>query len=232
MSVHFCIPSARPPAEANACLRKWRERGYRVAVQRDPGQADGIEADYVAERPYTGYAEAVNWLARTVLAEHPDCQIIVTGGDDIDPDPRHDPAVLEREFLEHFAGSFGVMQPVGGEPWMVDASGRGCAERVAGSPWMGREWCERANQGRGPLWPDFFHFYEDEFLQETATLLGVFWQRKDMEQFHAHWLRLGQKRPPHLDRAQTDWANAKALFDQLKAAGFPGHEPLPTLVTA
>lgn len=231
--IFFCIPSARPAAEANACLRKWHERGYGVAVQRDPGQAGEIDVDcYVYERPYAGYAEAVNWLARSVLAAEPGCQIIVTGGDDIDPDPTHDPAVLEREFLEHFGGSFGVCQPTG-DRWMIDAQGRSSEERVCCSPWMGREFCERINGGSGPIWHQYRHMFEDEEVHEVATKLGILWQRPDVCQYHHHWIRQpNPKRPSHLTEAKEDWANSKRLFDERKAAGFPGHEPLPVLVTA
>lgn len=233
MSVWYCIPSARPSAEANACLRKWRERGYAVAVQRDPGNdVSGVDADIVYRRPYAGYAESVNWLARSILAREPSCRIIVTGGDDIDPDPSHDPAVLEREFLEHFGGSFGVCQSTG-DRWMVDAQGRSSEERVCCSPWMGREFCERINGGSGPIWHQYRHMFEDEELHEVATRLGILWHRPDVCQYHHHWIRQpNPQRPPHLTEAKEDWANSKRLFDERKAAGFPGHEPLPALVTA
>lgn len=227
----YAIPSARPPAEANVCLRKWCERGYKVAVQRDLGYGIDIYADLVWERPYAGYAEAVNWLARIVLREYADCNIIVTGGDDIDPDPMHDPAVLEQEFIEHFGGTFGVWQP-SGDRWMIDDKGRSSEERVCSSPWLGREFCLRMYGGDGPLWYGWFHMFEDEELHEVATKLGVLQHRPEICQYHHHWIRGPQKqRPPHLTEAKEDWANSKRLFDERKAAGFPGHEPLPVLVT-
>lgn len=157
--------------------------------------------------------------------------------------------------------TFGVMQPTG-DRWgdhqnththtaHRDGSGRcnqcghpkdhnrhqhgAYIDRVAGSPWMGREFCLRVNQGRGPLWPEYFHMGCDEELQAVATRLGVFWQRPDLIHLHKHWGRgEGGKMvdantmPDFLKRANSleEWQRYKALFAQREAAGFPGSEPL------
>lgn len=225
MSVWYCIPSARPVAEANVCLHKWRELGYGVAVHRDPekvGEPE-VDADLVLYRPYTGYAESVNWLCKIVLKD-PSISIIVTGGDDIDPDPRRDPKELEAKFFKNFNGTFGVMQPTG-DRWMIE-NGKSSEERVCSSPWIGREFCERMYGGQGPLWPGWLHFFVDQELHEVALKLGVLRHAKDICQYHHHWMREGGKRPPHLSEARLDWSSARALFEQRAAAGFPGHEPL------
>jgi hypothetical protein len=125
------------------------------------------------------------------------------------------------------------MQPTG-DKW-GDKNGP-YIERVAGSPWMGREWCERINQGRGPLWPEYFHMGEDEELQHVAIKHGVFWQRPDLIHYHDHWgraregERLGQRdrMPQFLEKANSpeEWHKYKKLFSERLAAGFPGSDPL------
>jgi hypothetical protein len=104
-------------------------------------------------------------------------------------------------------------------------------DRVAGSPWIGREFALRANQGRGPLWPEYFHMGCDEELQTVATRLGVFWQRPDLIHLHNHWGREAgnaANMPAFLKRANSaeEWNKYKALFAERQAAGFPGSEPL------
>lgn len=249
MNVYYCIPSKRPMEEAEPILRQWRERGYRVALQRDPDD-EMVGFDQVL-RPYAGYAEAVNYLAKLALDEGADW--IVTGGDDMTPDPHKDAETIARECAEYFfsawcraagepltrrqAETFGVMQPTG-DRWLVNGPGtQPGSECVAGSPWMGREWCRRINQGRGPLWPEYFHNGEDEELQAVAIKYGVFWQRPDLTHMHHHWGRPkdGEKMAPvtrmpeFLKRANSreEWQKMKKLLAERKAAGWPGTEPLP-----
>ena len=109
-------------------------------------------------------------------------------------------------------------------------------DRVCGSPWMGREFCLRINQGRGPLWPEYFHMGEDEELQAVALKYGVLWQRPDLIHLHQHWGRAlpGEvmaprtRMPKFLEKANSgaEWDKYKRLFAQRSAAGFPGSEPL------
>lgn len=239
MSVWFVIPSARPIAEVNACTAKWRERGYRVALWRDRDE-DGLAmvADLAmvpVRGGYPGYGVAVNSLARHILTEDPDCEWIVTGGDDTLPDPR-DPTEIAAECTEQFGGTFGVMQPTG--DLFHDSLGR-IIERIAGSPWLGREWCLRANQGKGPFHPGFTHMFGDQCLMETAEKLGVFWRRPDLTHTHNHFTRVGDGAraaviPDHLKWCNTPqhWNEMQALFNRLKADGFRECMPLPELVTA
>lgn len=119
--------------------------------------------------------------------------------------------------------TFGVMQPTGDE-WK-DVGGR-VIERFAGSPWMGRAWCERAYQSYGPMWP-YPHNWADEELQSVAIKHGVFWQRPDLTQTHAHWLRDGKPnraQPAYWQSISVDYAVSKPIFTQRKAAGWPGSE--------
>lgn len=145
--------------------------------------------------------------------------------------------------------TFGVMQPTGdrwGERpcrnatchlagYHVQSCMYGATiERVAGSPWMGREFCRRMYHGGGPMYNGYHHNFADEELQRVAQQLGVFWQRRDLLQEHRHVARTD----PHWDRKapqwrldinhpeHSDWNRSKRLFAARAAAGFPGHEPL------
>jgi hypothetical protein len=265
MSVWYCIPSKRPPEEAEPILKKWRERGYKIALWCDT-VAEALAKKHTIAfapnvgNPYPGYACAVNNLIRIVMAGNPDAEWLVTGGDDIEPDANHSAEEIATQCSEHFAWlhmgpasknltvkalqdslyglvmrTFGVMQPTGDRygdnERHMGKPGSAYIDRVAGSPWMGREFCRRMYQGRGPLFEGYFHMGEDEELQAVATKLGVFWQRRDLIHFHHHWARKRQDaadRPAFLERANSheEWLKYKKLFAERAAAGFPGHEPL------
>lgn len=138
------------------------------------------------------------------------------------------------------ACTFGVMQPTG-DRWHEGIGGFQNApiDRVAGSAWYGREYCRRMYQGDGPLFRGYQHMFVDEEAQAVAEKMGVFWQRRDLVQKHLHWGRGPTDKavielkpgtiPPHLEKWNTSehWNEAKALFNSRKAAGFPGHEPIP-----
>lgn len=251
--VWYTIPSAKPDG---GTVKLWKAKGYRVAVFRDLGAPALPEADFVVTGEYRGYASAVNTLIRRILHADPKVDWFVTGGDDVHPDPNHTPDEIARQCSKHFTirpdlawkdgvsidkrvhawelgavtvDTLGVMQPTG-DVWMVDETGKGAAERVCCSPWIGREFCQRSYKGLGPIWPGWYHYYEDEELQEVAIKLGILWQRKDLSHFHDHWMRNGGQRPKYLNEAKLDWNRAKALFQERKANGFPGHELLPVEV--
>lgn len=221
--VWYVIPVAESPEEANPQLLKWRELGYKVLIQVDPGAKKGYEADQVHERPYISYPEAVNFLSKVAVGL--DGSVVVTGGTDIDPHPGKTAREIEQEFLKHFPDTFGVMQPTG-DPWGMDKNGVPAAARICGSPWMGREFILRINQGKGPFWPEYFHFFCDEEMKEVTEGRKILWQRPDLTHFHNHWSRRRLPRPQHLNRARLNWDKAKKLFLARKAAGFPGSEPL------
>jgi len=248
--VWLAVPAKRPLAEST--LPMWREPGYRVAVFLDEDPKADWPVDYfvVGRRGYPGYAQAVNILVDRILMHDPECQWIVTGGDDILPDPTHSPEEIAAQCVNHFegmhqagmlagkpfpthlreqeVGTWGVMQPTG-DSW-GDRTGP-YIERVCGSPWLGREFCLRINQGHGPLWPQYFHMGSDEELQAVSTRLGVLWQRPDLTHYHRHWGRARKNAddmPDFLKRANSgaEWAAYKKLFAERQAAGFPGSEPL------
>lgn len=248
MSVWYCIPSARPVEEVEPVLVAWRERGYKVALWRDQNDIPHTDLNfYTNGLPYPGYAAAVNLLTRHILLTDPSCEWIVTGGDDTFPHPDKSAAQIAEECNEHFldlwsdrlkqdpapwspltstrAETFGVMQPTG------DRFAGGSIDRIAGSPWMGREWCLRANGGKGPFWPEFTHMFGDECLKRTAEKLGVYWARPDLVHLHRHFQResdaidaraVPKPIPPHLQQwnTRTHWDEMKAIFKRLEAEDF------------
>jgi len=259
LSVWYCIPSARPDG---GTLREWKERGYKLAVWRDPG-ADPLDGliDYLILGKYEGYAVSVNRLVDAAMGADRSCEWFVTGGDDVSPDLAHSPEEIAEQCSDGFFRmcydrhprhrphwqlamehvdwrTFGVMQPTGDrwgadEPWAQKNFPNAPAyiDRICGSPWMGREFCRRANAGKGPLCEDYEHMYVDEHLQEYAKSLGILWQRPDLIQYHHHALRGGKPQsslPPHLKCRYegSHFKDAKAIFDRHMAAKFAGLEPI------
>lgn len=200
----------------------WQAKGYKVSVWRDPEKP--ILADICHTAPYPGHSMACNEMVRLALAVDPEAQWVVVPGDDIDPDPKHDPEDIVRECTEHFGGTFGVMQPTG-DRWLNAG-----IEHICGSPWIGREFCEKINRGRGPFWPEYFHMWNDSEMQEVSKRLKILWQRPDLVHLHRHWMRETPGNPPaFLERANSreNWDAMREIFMRRKERGFPGHEPLP-----
>ena len=244
VSVWLTIPAARPEAESTVPL--WTKMGYRTALMRDPG-APPINADLVLVAEYPGYYEAVNRLVKLVLDSDPACNWCVAGGDDVLPDLDRAPKDIAWECEIHFlreldgqyddyGSSFGVMQPTG-DRWLEDHYRRQVPDepahidRICGSPWLGREFCLRINQGRGPFWPEYFHMFGDEEMQNVTKRLGILWQRRDLVHLHQHWARarsLADDMPAFLTRANSpeEWQCSQTLFNARKATGFPGSEPI------
>jgi hypothetical protein len=228
MSVWFCIPSARPREEAEPVLAKWREMGYKIALLR---QGEPVTADIlIGTDQYCGWARSINALAEVVLKQDPEAEWIVSGGDDTEPDPNHRADEIARECTAHFGGTFGVMQPTG------DRWADGSIDRICGSPWLGRAFCERMYQGKGPMFEGYLHMFGDEELQNVAQRLGVLWQRRDLTHLHKHYFRtekgavdFGAPIPPHMIEwnSRKHWIDSQALFNSRRVFGFPGHEPLP-----
>lgn len=229
MSVWYCIPSAKPVPEAQACVNAWRAMGYKVALYRDAenSREPEIDADVVVYLEYDGYAKAVNMLANAILLRDPECEWIVTGGDDTIPDQTKRAEVIALECTQHFAGTFGVMQPTG-DRWGADPAqpnfvGSAYIDRVAGSPWLGRAWCERAHGGQGPLHPDFAHMFVDEALRGAAVTLKCYWERPDLTHFHDHWARKqGQQMPGYIRPVNSPghWRDSQAIFERVKRGGY------------
>jgi hypothetical protein len=243
MSVWLCIPSARAVEQAGPVLRKWRERGYSIAVWRDEMDWPLGISNYIRAGAYPGYAVAVNTLIRDVMQADSQAEWFVTGGDDVEPDANYTAEEIARQCRSYFYAlhhrndeTFGVMQPTG-DRWGIEhrhlgKTGSAYIDRVCGSPWMGREFCRRIYGGKGPLWPEFTHMFVDEHLQEVALRRGILWQRPDLIHYHRHWAREegadAFSTPEHLKKwaGAQHWKESKAIFDRLKAGGFKEAEGL------
>ena len=222
MNVVYAIPTANAE-QCGRTFARWRDMGYRtVALANGPAYGARIDnANHVLHVPdYPGWAASVNRLFTIVSPD-----ILVTGGDDMLPDPNRPADAIAAEFLEHFGGTLGVMQPTG-DRWMPDERGVPVSERICGSPWLGAEFCRRANRGRGPLWPGYRHWFADEELCAVTRAAGLLWQRPDLSHLHEHHLRRGAPRPAYMEATAVQWAADAELFRQRSATGFPGHELL------
>lgn len=240
MSVWLTIPSARPTEEANKVLSLWRQHGYKIALWRDDGRNPPI-CDALETGKYPGYSAAVNALIQEIMDVDETAEWFVIGGDDVEPDLHLTAEEIAAQCSAYFGAlhtndedersTFGVMQPTG------DRFAGGSIDTICGSAWMGREFCRRINQGKGPLWPEYTHMFVDKELQHVAIKYQCFWQRRDLVHLHRHFLRdnesldSGTKRnptPPHLAEANTaaHWQKYQKLFLDRQAAGFPGSEPI------
>lgn len=217
MSVWCIMPSIRPVDEANEILDLWRERGYKIALLR---QGEPVHADLVlSTRTYLGYPTSINILAKSVLAMDSEADWIVMSGDDQECERTYQADMIALLCSNHFNGTLGVMQPTG------DRYGKGHIDTAAASAWMGREWCERSYNGRGPLWNEYIHMYSDTELQHVAANLGLFWQNPHITQEHKHWTRKAQPACPDFLWEYTkgpSFEHDHKLFHERSAVGFPG----------
>ncbi len=248
MSVWFVIPSIRPNG---GTIPLWRKMGYKVAVLR---QGEPIDCEVqIQTDQYRGWAPSVNLLAQFVIEKDRKAQWIVTGGDDYEPDMSLSPNEIAFQCASHFSNEggmclMGVMQPTG-DRWGDTPQSRAMygekrgayIDRIAGSPWFGREWVKRAYGGNGPMYEGYKHMYADEELKEVAEKLGVYWPRRDLIQLHQHWGRQPGDKPGNMAdcpdfmrpyNTSEHWYEASKMFSERKAAGFPGHEPILTSVSA
>ena len=224
--VWYAIPAANSH-KAPLTIPMWKAQGYHVALFIDTvsrEQAISWGADLVVDDvPYEGYPKAFNYLATKVPGD-----VVVTGGDDMFPDPDHDAQEIAAAFMDRFPDTYGVMQPAG-DRWCDDhPTGLPLSERICGSPWIGRKFIEEANQGNGPFWEGYWHFYADEEMRETTLAAGVLWQPKQFAHFHDHWSRgksrlgvTGRFRPK---MPPKQWRRDQALFMQRQSENFPGHQ--------
>jgi len=233
-NVWLTIPSCRP---GGGTIPAWRERGYKIAVLR---QNEPIEADIqIRTGEYLGWARSTNILAKLVMQVDPLAMWCVSGGDDTLPEPNRTPDEIAAQLTAHFGGTFGVMQPTG-DRWCDSDTSRAMfgqhrgaiIDRIAGSPWMGREWIERAYGGNGPMFAEHYHCWSDQELCEVAEKMGVYWRRRDLTHRHNHWLRDNDNLTGRTDEPQSwrvaseDYMRGRALFEERKRLNFPGSDPL------
>ena len=253
-NVWLCCPSARPVHEVNRRMSKWRAQGYKISLVRDQVDINPLcHADFTLFTAatwgnYPGFQVASNRLIREVFEQDPDCDWVVSAGDDTDPDQKKRADEIADEcsryfsdpvYMSHcdtYAATFGVMQPTGDrwgseEPWarQMHPTQPAYIDRICGSPWIGREYARRINGGKGPFWEEYGHMFADEEMQNVALNYGVLWQRRDLTHFHDHCKRDGVDRTPaFLVEAYSPqhWEKNKAVFTRRKAAGFPRSEPI------
>lgn len=198
--------------KASETAEKWKLKGYHVAVLVETDDESIPNVDLVVHnKEWQGFPKAANKLCQT-LADLYD--IIVLIGDDVYPDENMS-HVIGDQFVRHFGGTFGVMQPTGDR--------YGCIDQAAVCPWIGAEYIKAAYKGNGPYWEGYYHYYCDAELQEAAKMLGVFQQRRDLCQYHDHWGRKNEGRPKHLIQALHSHPHDQELFTKRLRKGFPGH---------
>ncbi len=223
--VWYAIPTA---SERNCAetLPEWRARGYRIALLQDKSNRFDADADITVAPfdDYRGYGRSINHLIREVIPAS--APIVVAGGDDMFPDMAHTAEEIAAQFLQRFPDTFGVMQPIG-DAWENTAN-------ICGSPWIGREFARRMYGGRGAYCEEYFQLYEDTELHDVAEALGLLWKRPDLMHFHKQWKRergSAAVPPTYLEKSLARERESAAIYARRKAAGFPGHRPLPVPAT-
>jgi hypothetical protein len=213
MSIWLLAPSIRH--DAGEVFAQWQARGYKVAALIDATATEPPSVDVlVGVEKYEGYGASINRLWSEIAVEKPD--LIIAGADDLYPCEDRTADELASDFFEHFPGGFGVMH-LGKFDLSAGTSTDHC--------WIGAEYARRINGGKGPVWPEYRHYFDDTELGCVADALGVLWRRPEYGQRHDHWTLKGNERPAHLAQAGEGWARARALFKERQAAGFPGSEP-------
>ena len=212
--VWFVLPTANADNAARH-LPIWRDMGYRVAVLQDRTRFDCDADAVVYADTYPGWPATVNRLFREVIPAH--VQVIVSGGDDMLPDPNLRAHEIAEQFLEYFHGSFGVMQPHGDD--FEDT------REFCGSPWLGREWMQRMYMGFGGMCDRYTHHFADDELYWVSRCTGKLWSRPDLIQAHDHFRRRGEDAPEYwLESVQAHDRDDTRTFMARAASGFPGHE--------
>jgi hypothetical protein len=212
--VWFAIPSANPE-KCRKTLPKWREMGYKIAILQNQVRAE-IPADIVVwSDKYPGWAGSINILCRDIVPKT--APIVVSGGDDMLPDPNYTAEQLASQFLDRFPDTFGVMQPHGDD--YMDA------KEYCGSPFLGRKWIETMYRGTGPMCADYFHCYGDVELYWVAKCFNALWCRDDLNHFHDHFTRNGAAQPDWHKLCEDRMATDCYKFVERSHRNFPGHEP-------
>ncbi len=216
-NIWVCFCSARPAPQAQRVIDAWRDMGYKVLVLRPKEDVDADEL--VPEQGvWNGWAWHMNDLLRYFTEGNGTGDWVASAADDVLPDPKWKPQEIAQSCRDHFKGSLGVMQPFGDDwyPGIVSV----------GHPWLGRDYILRANQGKGPFWPGYYHYYADMELGQVSQQQGLLWLRADLTHKHENWHRMGETRPALLDKAYAKVNEDKALYEWRTREGFPGSDLL------
>lgn len=210
--VWFAIPSANPD-NCRRNLPVWREMGYKIAILQNRTRAD-IPADIVQwSDSYPGWCASINTLFREIVPSS--ASLIVSGGDDMLPDPKHSAEELARQFFDRFPDTFGVMQPHGDE-YMN-------ARQYCGSPFIGRAFAAEMYNGRGALSEAYYHCFGDVELYWVARGVNALWERPDLSHFHAHFSRDNRPQPAFHKIVENRMGHDALIYLQRAALRFPGH---------
>ncbi len=217
--VYFAIPSANPE-NCRKHLPAWREMGYKIAILQNHKKAD-VPADITVWYDYyPGWPGSVNILCREIVPKS--ATIVVSGGDDMLPDPHHSAEEIGKQFMERFPDTFGVMQPHGDD--FEDTT------QFCGSPWLGRQWFSKMYGGQGGMCPAYRHLFADDELFWVAGCWNALWTRKDLVQRHEHFHRTNEAKPDYWEKnVQSNEASDTKLFVARSTLGFPGHLPSEAL---
>jgi hypothetical protein len=220
--VWLALPSANIEM-AKKTFPVWRKKGYKIAAivpDNCVSEYENIVDVLITESSiggYQGWAKSVNYLNKLLF----DKDIIIAAGDDMYPDPNYEAHELHIQFTRHFGGTFGVMQPYGDKFGSMACE---TCEQICGSAWLGMEFRNKINKGKGPLWEEYWHMYADTELYQVALKHGNLWIRDDLSQYHAHRSREKQNFSPNIPTGNT--AKAKQIYDKRKILGFPESELL------
>lgn len=214
--VWYAIPSANVE-RCRETLPKWREMGYKIAILQNQTRGE-IPADIVVwSDHYPGWPGSINQLCASIVPKS--ASIVVSGGDDMLPDPNRTAQDIASEFHERFPDGFGIMQPIGDEFWG--------ASTFCGSPWLGRGWIERAYGGNGPMPAQYRHNWADNEIFWVARCMDALWLRKDLTQYHKHFIREGGVEPEYWTKNVEGFDRHDMLLYILRSwQRFPGCEVL------
>lgn len=218
--VWLTLPSANI-GMAKKTFPVWRSKGYKIAAivpDKFKIEYSSLTDIMILESQigeYQGWPKAVNHLSKLLI----NYDITIAAGDDMYPDPNYEAYQLHLQFVRHFGGTFGVMQPYGDK---FGSMGCETCEQICGSAWLGKEFRQKINKGNGPLWEEYWHMWADTELYQVATKYNCLWIRGDLTQYHEHRLRKSHNFQPTIPTGNTK--KAQQLYETRKKMNFPGTE--------
>lgn len=199
------------------CSNLWRSEGWRTAVFTDAGNPL-VKCDRGMTGEYRGVAATFNAFARELIPRG--ARGMLYCNDDIFPSKGADVETFSRLFLERFPDTFGIAQPTG--IWYDSYNYAACC------PLVGAEFARRMNGGAGAFREEYRHFYDDQEIKDVAELRGCYAQLPEVHLKHLHHSYGFADTLPEEKRKRIYEARARSerIYNQRKAAGFPGHGPI------
>lgn len=216
------LPSANI-GMAKKTFPEWKSRGYKIAVIcPDRLYDEYIPITDIAIKEsknfgYSGWPKSVNIICK----ELHNVDIVIAAGDDMYPDKNYTAEELRIQFINHFNGTFGVMQPTGDKFGSLACPE---CEQICGSAWLGRDFRNKINKGNGPMWEEYWHMYADTELYQVAKKYNCLWIREDLNQYHEHRLRKTHNFKPTIPSGNTKLAHD--IYYRRKNENFLNSEPI------